>query len=842
MRRITALALVFALFLPAVPAAATAAAPTPSDAADSANSTSVIVIYEDQRITGSDFAALDALGVPAADVEVRRPEIAVVEVPEGTTAAQLARELMEQPGVAAAAPNGRVQALETVPPNDSKYALQAKSLGPNATYPHSIDIEPVWNAVFNGDDFALEPDRAGVTVAVIDSGVSASAMEDPGRIVPAWNYVSNNANTTDDYYPYYHGTRVASALGSQAGNSYSVAGTLGYTRSIIRVYKTLNSAGSGESVDTMVALREAADDGVRVANVSLGEPATLGGSFTPDPQQRALWQETIDYCVAQGMLVVAAAGNGADAATSNPYYSPVWYPAACDGALAVGSINPDTGARSTFSSYGAELDVVAPGEQIQVAGPTGTTYSVRGTSFAAPLVAGAIGTLWSLVPDLTASDMADLVTSTADDSYNTPGFDEETGWGRFDAWDLYSAMMSTLPVQAPVTITPSTPAGLVTALSWTPASGTNVRYRYGVVGGREYATTATSGRVLLPGGGAQTVWVRAYADDRFDSPIATAEVAAAPAIAALDTTRQSGADRYSTAAAISAAEFAGPVDAVVIASGQNWPDGLSASVLAKAGGGPLLLTRQNALPTVTRDELLRLAPSRIFIIGGTSAISTAVEDTLKSLQYPRLPAFERIGGVDRYDTAGKIASRIVSWRGGTPVDTVVIASGHNYPDALSAAPLAAASGWPILLTAPDGLPAGTSAAILKLAPPRSLVIGGTSAISGGVLDDLPLPTRISGINRYETSRAIAEWGLSRNILMPARIGLATGQSFPDALAAGPALAVDDAGMLLTDPSDTALYPWLSARSATVSAMNIFGGPAAVSYDTEMLLGRALRTP
>jgi len=842
MRRITALALMLALLLPAGPAAATVAAPIRNSTADAGTATSVIVIYEDQQMTRSDFAALDALGVPAQDVEVRRPEIAVVEVPAGITASEFASELMEQSGVAAAAPAGHVRALETVPPNDSRYDLQAKSLGPNATYPHSIDIEPVWDAVLNGDDFALEPDRAGVTVAIIDSGVSASAMEDPGRIVPVMNYVSNNSNTTDDYYPYYHGTRVASALGSQTGNSYAVAGTLGYTRSSIRVYKTLNSAGSGESAHTIQALYDAADDGVKVANVSLGEPATIGNSFTPDPQQRALWQEAIDYCTAQGMLVVAAAGNGADAATSSPYYPPVWYPAACDGALAVGSINPDTGARSTFSSYGAELDVVAPGEQIQVAGPTGTTYSVRGTSFAAPLVAGAIGTLWSLVPDLTAVDMASLAIATADSSYNTPGFDEETGWGRFDAWSFYDAMISSLPRQAPVVVSPSAPVGLETTLNWTPAPGTNVRYRYGVVGGREYATTATSGRVLLPGGGPQTVWVRAFADDRFDSPIATAEVAAAADIAALATTRLNGADRYATAAEISAEEFAGPVGAVVIASGQNWPDGLSASVLAKTGGGPLLLTRQNALPTVTRDELLRLAPSRIFIIGGTSAISTAVEDTLKSLQYPRAVAIERIGGVDRYETAGNVANRVVSLRGGTAVDTVVISSGHNYPDALSVAPLAASAGWPILLTAPDGLPAGTSAALASLHAPRSLVIGGTSAISDRVLDGLPLPTRISGANRYETSRAVSEWGLTRSVLMPARVGMATGLSFPDALAAGPALATDRAGLLLTDPSDSGLYPWLDARSATVSAMNLFGGPVAVSYDTEMLLGRALRTP
>jgi len=836
MRRFIALGLVLALTMTVLPAGA-AVSPAAPPAASGSN---VIVVYSDQQMSAADFGALSALGVAPSDVEVRRPEIALVEVPLGKTALGFAKELVAQPGIAAAAPAGRVQALETVPPNDSKYSLQRKTLGPNASYPHSIDVEPVWDAVFNGDTFALEPDRAGVTVAVVDSGVSASAMEDPGMIVPAWNYVSNNTNTSDDYYPYYHGTRVASALGSQSGNSYAVAGALGYTRSPIRVYKTLNSAGSGESIDTMVALMDAADDGVKVANVSLGEPATASGSFTPDPLLRATWQEVVDYCASQGMLVVAAAGNGADPGTSNPYYPPVWYPAACEGALAVGSINPDNGERSVFSSFGSELDVVAPGEQVQVAGPTGTTYSVCGTSFASPLVAGALGMLWSLVPDLDPSDVAAIATSTADATYGAPGFDEETGWGRFDAWSAYSAMTSVLPTQAPVVVSTTDPVGLETTLTWTPASGTNVRYRYGAIGGREYATTETTGRVLLPAGGSQTVWVRAYADDRFDAPAATAEVNADAGLSPLDAERLQGIDRYVTAAAISQQGFAGPVNALVIASGQNWPDGLSASVLAKTGAGPLLLTRQNALPTVTRDEVLRLAPSRIFIIGGTTAVSSAVENTLKSLQYTRAVVIERIGGVDRYETAGKVANRVVSLRGGAPATTVVIASGRNYPDALSAAPLAASAGWPILLSAPDGLPAATELALDNLGSSRSVVVGGINAISDPVLDVLPLPTRVSGATRYATSRAIAEWGLAQHVLAPGHVGFATGLSFPDALAAGPRLAVDDAGLLLTDPSDSDIYPWLAARSSAITAIDLYGGPAAVSYDTEMSLGRALR--
>lgn len=840
MRRALTLVITACILVSATPGFASSSKAAPTGA--TSESRSVIVLYEDQVMSASDFSALRGLGVEAADVSVRRPELALVAVPDGTNASTLAATLTSMPGVAAAAPAGRVQALETVPPDDTKYSNQRKVLGPNDMFPHSIAVEPVWEAVYGDTEFSLEPDRAGVTIAIIDSGVSASAMEDSGRIVPVHNYVSNNANTTDDFYPYYHGTRVASALGSQTGNSYAVAGSLGYTRSAIRVYKTLDRTGNGESIDTMNALMAAADDGVKVANVSLGEPATISGSFTPDPQARALWQEVVNYCTAKGMLVVAAAGNGADLVTSSPYYPGVWYPAACEGALAVGSIHPDTGVRSIFSSYGDELDVVAPGEQIVVAGPTGTTYTVRGTSFSSPLVSGALATLWSLVPSLSATEMARIATSTADASYNAPGFDAETGWGRFDSLSAYGEMTRTIPSQMPVTVSAAPQGGLEALLTWSPAEGANVRYRYGVLGGSEYSTSSTAGRVLLPAGGAQTVWVRAFADDRFDASTSTTSAVVDSSTPALDASRHQGADRYETAAAISSSGFTGPLDTIVIASGQNWPDGLSASVLAKAGSGPLLLARQTSLPAATRDELLRLAPARIIIIGGTQAISAAVESTLRSLQYPRVPVIERIGGADRYATAALIADRVKSLNGGVPPERVVISSGHNYPDALSVAPLAAASGWPILLTAPEALPTATSNAITTLGAHKSLIVGGTRAIFASVQTVLPEPTRVWGADRYATSRAIAEWGYSTATLQNSRVGFATGVAFPDALAAGPMLARTDSVLILIDPDNTGVFPWLSARRSEILGIDLFGGAKALSYDTEMSIGAALRTP
>ncbi|MDO8986626.1 MAG: cell wall-binding repeat-containing protein, partial [Coriobacteriia bacterium] len=106
----------------------------------------------------------------------------------------------------------------------------------------------------------------------------------------------------------------------------------------------------------------------------------------------------------------------------------------------------------------------------------------------------------------------------------------------------------------------------------------------------------------------------------------------------------------------------------------------------------------------------------------------------------------------------------------------------------------------------------------------------------------PEPTRVWGADRYATSRAIAEWGYSTGTLQDSRVGFATGIAFPDALAAGPMLARSRSALVLSDPNDTGAFPWLVARRSEVLGIDLFGGAKALSYDTEMLIGAALRAP
>ncbi|WP_349903878.1 cell wall-binding repeat-containing protein, partial [Parafrigoribacterium humi] len=88
--------------------------------------------------------------------------------------------------------------------------------------------------------------------------------------------------------------------------------------------------------------------------------------------------------------------------------------------------------------------------------------------------------------------------------------------------------------------------------------------------------------------------------------------------------RLAGADRYATSAAISAASFAPGVPVVYVASGEAFPDALSAAPVAGPGGGPVLLVTPSGIPASIRAELVRLKPSRIVVVGGPASITDAL--------------------------------------------------------------------------------------------------------------------------------------------------------------------------------------------------------------------------
>lgn len=793
----------------------------------------IIVIYADDHMSLQDFQALAEDGIPSASVEVLNTRLATVELPPDARPKEVMEAVRDNPAVLEVARDRYVQTLSSMP-NDPRYLAQRHYLGPTNLFQHAIGMERVWSATRNPElPFSLNRFREGATMAVVDTGVSPCLLEDAGRYVAVHNYITGTSDTTDDSRN-SHGTAVASVISANTNNGFNVAGVLHDLDSRILVYKALNAQDQGKASDLMAAMMAASDRGARIINASFGHPATIQDSrmatAPPDLEIREMWQHAIDYCTARGTLVIAASGN-----YTAPDSHAVFYPAAANGVLAVGSINPMIGTRSGFSSFGPEVDVVAPGEAVWVSLPSGGNRTALGTSFATPLVSGAVAYLWSLVPGLSATQMYSLITSNAVATYGpNPGQDPETGYGRFDAYRIYTAMRETIDVQDPVTMAVAPVSGRQVRLTWSAAEGRGVFYRFGYEGGSTYQTTSREGRLVLPSDGTHTVWVRSYASDRWGAAApTTATVTVTSGSPAVSAARYEGRDRFRTALAISRASHPTTASAIVIASGENWPDGLSGGVLAAVADGPLLLTRSNRLSLEVRDEILRLNPSAVYILGGSGAVSPAVADAVRSL--PGTRTVTRLHGVDRYETAARVAARVAAYNSGQPQLQVILASGETHPDALSGSALAAATLSPILLTRRASLPAATASILSTLSPTRTLVLGGTGAISRDVELRLTGSFRLAGTDRYHTSRIIAAHGLAgaQPAFRQDALGFSTGRAFPDALAAGPFMGARRTPILLADGLTVPLSAWLTGRPPTPMNVSFFGGPGAFSYSLEL---------
>lgn len=191
--------------------------------------------------------------------------------------------------------------------------------------------------------------------------------------------------------------------------------------------------------------------------------------------------------------------------------------------------------------------------------------------------------------------------------------------------------------------------------------------------------------------------------------------------------RVAGADRYATAAAVSRDRFvADGGGTVVVASGSTFPDALSAGPAASRWAGPLLLTRADGLPSVTAAEIARLDPDRIVVVGGTTAVSSAVEASLRTSG----ATVVRVSGADRYATSAAVSLAAFPDR----ASFVHVADGESFPDSLSAGAAAAVRGGPLLLAQRTRLPASVKAELTRLRPDVAAVVGGPLVDQPAVMD------------------------------------------------------------------------------------------------------------
>ena len=296
-----------------------------------------------------------------------------------------------------------------------------------------------------------------------------------------------------------------------------------------------------------------------------------------------------------------------------------------------------------------------------------------------------------------------------------------------------------------------------------------------------------------------------------------------------------GDDRFETACESARKAFPSGARSVVIATGFNWPDALVASSLAGAIDGPVLLSRTDSLPAVTAAEIQRMGADNAYIIGGPAAISEAVEEDLEVM----LDGFvERIAGSERRGTANLVAKEAVAELGKDFDGSALVVTSLNYPDAMCAAPAAAASGTPMFLAGNEGVAASSLQCMVDLGVTDVVIVGGEGAVPAIAETQLNAKfgdanvQRIGGATRYHTAADMAQWGVDELGLEWDGLALATGQSFPDALTGGVLQGLMGSTLMLT-PSYTlhgATEAKLVANKADIPRVKFLGGVAAVGQD------------
>lgn len=277
--------------------------------------------------------------------------------------------------------------------------------------------------------------------------------------------------------------------------------------------------------------------------------------------------------------------------------------------------------------------------------------------------------------------------------------------------------------------------------------------------------------------------------------------------------RLSGLNRYDTAVKVAQAGWSS-AETVVLTIGTNFPDALAGTPLAYSLDAPILLTAKDVLPAETKQEIARLKPKSVIILGGPQIISEKVESELTSLGVTS----KRIFGQNRYETAVKISQELNS-----PSDTAVVAFGGNFPDSLSIASFAAQNKYPIFLIDKTSIPAIVKEELKKYS--RTIIVGGVGVVSSEVEAQVPNPVRIAGQDRYSTSANIVKQ-LSTSPLEPAYI--ATGQNFADALSGSVLAAKRNSAILLVQTNQAPAPIKSFVTDQNIANLSIIGGTGAVS--------------
>ena len=261
---------------------------------------------------------------------------------------------------------------------------------------------------------------------------------------------------------------------------------------------------------------------------------------------------------------------------------------------------------------------------------------------------------------------------------------------------------------------------------------------------------------------------------------------------------------------------------VIIADSGNYPDALTATVLAHVLDAPILLNNTRYLEDDVAREIVRLGASEVIIVGGHKSISENVKSQLARYDQNSV---QRIWGRDRYVTSSELDYEIQRLTG--KVNKAIIASGENFPDALATAPLGSKEIAPILLVRRNQIDKKVDKALKDLNIKRVYVAGGQHSVSKELEEQLPqVIRRFNGRDRYETAILVASYTYPES----KEVFVASGEVFPDALVIGPVCARRKAPILLSRTTPVKVTDDYIEKS-NIEYLYIIGGTNTIYAET-----------
>ena len=270
--------------------------------------------------------------------------------------------------------------------------------------------------------------------------------------------------------------------------------------------------------------------------------------------------------------------------------------------------------------------------------------------------------------------------------------------------------------------------------------------------------------------------------------------------------RVAGKSRINTAVEVSK-KYYNKADTVIVANYEKFADSLSASALSKALKAPILLVKKDQLDSVVAQEIKRLGAKNVIVIGGKLSVDKA-KNSLSQYNV------QTIAGSNRYETSAKIAQEVIKLTG---TKKAVVASGENFADALTVAPLANKNNMPILLVQQNNIPKATQEVLKQM--DEVLVVGGELTISKEVANKLPNATRIAGANRYDTAKKIYEHGFKDS----KEVNIANGTTAADSLVIGSI----DCPILLVESNEIPEATKEAFKESKFEKVNVFGGEISI---------------